>query len=80
METCPKVFWKEISDQFIIEENRFGIETEITAKIARIKPRIKIYEVGISYYVRIYEKGKKITWRNGIRAICAILKYNIIKK
>ena len=80
METCYKVFRKEILDQFIIEENRFGIEPEITAKIARIRPRIKIYEVGISYYGRTYEEGKKITWRDGIRAIYAILKYNIIKK
>jgi glycosyltransferase involved in cell wall biosynthesis len=80
METCYKVFRKEILDQFTIEENRFGIEPEITAKIARIRPRIKIYEVGISYYGRTYEDGKKITWRDGIRAIYAIIKYNLFRK
>jgi len=77
METCYKVFRKEILDQFTIEENRFGIEPEITAKIARIRPRIKIFEVGISYYGRTYEEGKKITWRDGVRAIYAIIKYNM---
>ena len=76
METCYKVFRKEILGQFTIEENRFGIEPEITAKIAKIRPRIKIFEVGISYYGRTYEEGKKITWRDGVRAIYAIIKYN----
>lgn len=76
METCYKVFRKEILDKFTIEENRFGIEPEITAKIAKIRPRIKIFEVGISYYGRTYEEGKKITWRDGVRAIYAIIKYN----
>jgi glycosyltransferase involved in cell wall biosynthesis len=79
METCYKVFRKEILDQFTIEENRFGMEPEITAKIARIRPRIKIYEVGISYYGRAYEDGKKITWRDGVRAIYVIIKYNLFK-
>ena len=59
METCYKVFRKEILNQFTIEENRFGIEPEITAKIAKIKPKIKIFEVGISYYGRTYDEGKK---------------------
>ena len=79
METCYKVFRKEILEQIIIEEDRFGFEPEITAKIAKIRPRIRIYEVGISYYGRTYEEGKKITWKDGIRAIYAILKYNIFR-
>ena len=77
METGYKVFRKEILDQFIIQEDRFGIEPEITAKIAKIKPKIKIFEVGISYYGRTYEEGKKITWKDGVRAIYVIVKYNI---
>ena len=77
METCYKVFRKEVLEQIIIEEDRFGFEPEITAKIAKIRPRIRIYEVGISYYGRTYEEGKKITWKDGIRAIYAILKYNL---
>ena len=77
METCYKVFRKEILDQFTIQEDRFGIEPEITAKIANIRPKIRIYEVGISYYGRTYEEGKKITWKDGVRAIYAIVKYNI---
>ena len=77
METGYKVFRKEILDQFIIQEDRFGIEPEITAKIAKIKPKIRIFEVGISYYGRTYEEGKKITWKDGVRAIYVIVKYNI---
>jgi len=76
METCYKVFRKEILNQISIEEDRFGIEPEITAKIAKIRPRVKIYEVGISYHGRTYEDGKKITWKDGLRAIYAIVKYN----
>ena len=79
METCYKVFRKEVLEQIIIEENRFGFEPEITAKIAKIRPRIRIYEVGISYHGRTYEEGKKITWKDGIRAIYAILKYNLFR-
>ena len=77
METGYKVFRKEILDQFTIQEDRFGIEPEITAKIAKIKPKIRIFEVGISYYGRTYEEGKKITWKDGVRAIYVIVKYNI---
>ena len=77
METGYKVFRKEILDQFTIQEDRFGIEPEITAKISKIKPKIRIFEVGISYYGRTYEEGKKITWKDGFRAIYVILKYNI---
>jgi glycosyltransferase involved in cell wall biosynthesis len=79
METCYKVFRKEVLDQITIEENRFGFEPEITAKISKIRPRLRIYEVGISYYGRTYEEGKKITWIDGFRAIYVILKYNLFR-
>ena len=75
METCFKVFKREILEQIEIEENRFGFEPEITAKIARLD--CVIYEVGISYFGRTYEEGKKIGWRDGFRALYAILKYNL---
>lgn len=77
METCYKLFKREIIQSIKIEENRFGIEPEITAKVARLKCRI--YEVGISYYGRSYEEGKKIGWKDGIRAIYCILKYGLFK-
>jgi glycosyltransferase involved in cell wall biosynthesis len=77
METCYKVFRREIIQSINIEENRFGFEPEITAKIAKLHCRI--YEVGISYYGRTYEEGKKIGWRDGVRAIYCILKYNLFK-
>jgi glycosyltransferase involved in cell wall biosynthesis len=77
METCYKVFRREIIQSISIEENRFGFEPEITAKIAKLHCRI--YEVGISYYGRTYEEGKKIGWRDGVRAIYCILKYNLFK-
>lgn len=76
METCYKAFRREIIRQISIEESRFGFEPEITAKIARL-PGCRIYEVGISYYGRTYVEGKKIGWRDGFRAIYAILKYNL---
>ena len=78
METCYKVMKREVVKQIAIEENRFGFEPEITAKIAKI-PDIVIYEVGISYYGRTYKEGKKIGWRDGFRALYAILKYNLFK-
>jgi glycosyltransferase involved in cell wall biosynthesis len=78
METCYKVFRREIIQKIKIEENRFGFEPEITAKIAKTKCRI--YEVGISYHGRTYSEGKKIGWKDGIRAIICILKYNIFSK
>ena len=78
METCYKLFRREIIQKIKIEENRFGFEPEITAKIARTECRI--YEVGISYYGRTYAEGKKIGWRDGFRAIYAILKYNLWAK
>ena len=75
METCYKAFRREIIQQIKIEENRFGFEPEITAKIAKLDCRI--YEVGISYYGRTYKEGKKIGWRDGFWAIWCILKYNL---
>ena len=75
METCYKAFRREIIQQIKIEENRFGFEPEITAKIAKLDCRI--YEVGISYYGRTYKEGKKIGWRDGVWAIWCILKYNL---
>ena len=80
METCYKVFRKEVLNQIEIEENRFGIEPEITAKISKIRPRLRIYEVGISYYGRTYDEGKKITYKDGFRAVYAIIKYNLFYK
>ena len=76
METCYKMFSREVIHSIEIKENRFGIEPEITAKMAKIKG-IRIYEVGISYYGRTYEEGKKIGWKDGFRAIYCILKYNL---
>lgn len=75
METCYKLFRTEIIKGIELQENRFGFEPEVTAKIARI-PGIRIYEVGISYYGRTYEEGKKINWRDGLRALWCILKYS----
>ncbi|RLD46090.1 MAG: glycosyltransferase family 2 protein [Bacteroidetes bacterium] len=79
METCYKLFRTDIIQNINLKENRFGFEPEITAKISRIK-NIRIYEVGISYYGRTFEEGKKIGWKDGIRAIYSILKYNIWSK
>lgn len=78
METCYKMFKTEIIQNIKLKENRFGFEPEITAKIARIQ-KIKIYEVGISYYGRTYEEGKKIGWKDGVRALYCILKYGLFK-
>lgn len=75
METCYKVFRREIIQSIQIEENRFGFEPEITAKVAKLHCRI--YEVGVSYYGRTYDEGKKIGWRDGFRAIYCIIKYNL---
>jgi len=77
MEVCYKVFRKEILQKFEIEEDRFGFEPEFTAKISRLNCRI--YEVGISYSGRTYGEGKKINWKDGVRAIYVILKYGIFK-
>jgi len=78
METCYKLFRTETIQNLKLRENRFGFEPEITAKISRI-PKIRIYEVGISYYGRTYEEGKKIGWKDGFRAIYCILKYGLFK-
>lgn len=79
METCYKLFRREIIQSIDLEEKRFGFEPEVTAKVSRI-PKIRIYEIGISYYGRTYEDGKKIGWRDGFRAIYCILKYNLFSK
>ncbi len=79
METCYKLFRTDIIQNINLKENRFGFEPEITAKISRVK-NIRIYEVGISYYGRTFEEGKKIGWKDGVRAIYSILKYNIWSK
>lgn len=78
METCYKLFRADIVKGLTLKENRFGFEPEVTAKISRIK-NIRIYEVGISYYGRTYEEGKKIGWKDGFRAIYCILKYGLFK-
>jgi glycosyltransferase involved in cell wall biosynthesis len=77
METCYKVFRREVLQRITIEENRFGFEPEITAKVAKLD--CAIYEVGISYYGRTYKEGKKIGWRDGFRALYAIVKYNVFR-
>ncbi len=77
METCYKAFKREVIQNISIEENRFGFEPEITAKVAKMGCRI--YEVGISYYGRSYAEGKKIGWKDGFRAIYCILKYNLFR-
>jgi glycosyltransferase involved in cell wall biosynthesis len=75
METCYKVFRREVIQSIPIEENRFGFEPEITVKVAR--RNLRIYEVGISYWGRTYEEGKKIGWKDGVRALYCLLKYSI---
>ena len=79
METCYKMFDAKILKNIDLKENRFGFEPEVTAKISRVN-KIRIYEVGISYYGRTYEEGKKIGWKDGVRAIYCILKYNIFSR
>lgn len=79
METCYKLFRTDIIQSLKLKENRFGFEPEVTAKVARIED-IRIYEVGISYYGRSYKDGKKIGWKDGFRAIYAILKYNLFSR
>lgn len=78
METCYKLFKREIIDKIKIEEKRFGLEPELTIKVARLKCRI--YEVGISYYGRTFKEGKKINWKDGFRAIYVIIKYGLFKR
>lgn len=78
METCYKLFRRDIIQGLKLKENRFGFEPEVTAKISRI-PKIRIYEVGISYYGRTYEEGKKINWKDGFRALYCIIRYGLFK-
>lgn len=77
METCYKVFRREVLEKITIEEDRFGFEPEITAKIARLK--LRIYEMGISYSGRTYSEGKKIGWKDGVSAVRCIVKYNLLR-
>jgi hypothetical protein len=78
METCYKAFRREVIEKISVEENRFGFEPEITAKIAKM--RLRIYEVAISYHGRTYDEGKKINWRDGFSALRCILKYNLLRR
>lgn len=78
METCYKLFRTDIIQNIKLKEKRFGFEPEVTAKIARV-PNVRIYEVGISYYGRTYEEGKKIGWKDGFRALWCIMKYNLFQ-
>ena len=77
METCYKTFRREVLEKIVIEENRFGFEPEITAKVSKLK--LCVYEVAISYHGRTYEEGKKINWRDGFSALRCILKYNFLR-
>jgi glycosyltransferase involved in cell wall biosynthesis len=79
METCYKLFQRETIQSILLKEKRFGFEPEVTAKISRVN-KIRIYEVGISYYGRTYEEGKKIGWKDAFRALYCILKYNIFDR
>jgi hypothetical protein len=75
MEVCYKVFRKSVLERITLKCDRFGFEPEITAKIAKMRPRLRIYEVGVAYYGRSYEEGKKITWKDGIKAILTIIRF-----
>lgn len=79
METCYKLFRREVLQSLDLREERFGFEPEVTAKVARI-PGVRIYEVGISYYGRTYAEGKKINWRDGVRALYCIGKYGVLRR
>jgi len=78
MEVCYKVFRKSVLDRIRVRCNRFGFEPEITAKVARLRPRLRIYEVGVAYYGRSYEEGKKITWWDGVKAIATIVRFRFM--
>lgn len=79
METCYKLIKADIAKSLNLKEKRFGFEPEVTAKLSRV-PKVRIYEVGISYYGRTYEEGKKIGWKDGFRAIYCIIKYNVFSR
>ena len=78
METGFKAFRREVIQKLTLEESRFGFEPEVTAKLAKFTPKLRIYEVAVSYYGRTYEEGKKIGWRDGVKALIAIIKYNLL--
>jgi glycosyltransferase involved in cell wall biosynthesis len=78
MEVCYKVFRREVLQRITLRCNRFGFEPEVTAKVAKLRPRIRIFEVGVAYYGRSYEEGKKIGWRDGIKAILAIIRFRFM--
>ena len=78
METCYKLFRTDIIKSLDLKENRFGFEPEVTAKVCRI-PNVRIYEVGISYYGRTFQEGKKINWKDGLKAVYCILRYNFFR-
>ena len=78
METCYKVFRREVLKRIELREKRFGFEPEVTARLARLSPRPVIYEVGIGYHGRTYQEGKKITWKDGLRALYCILRYRLL--
>jgi glycosyltransferase involved in cell wall biosynthesis len=75
MEVCYKVFRKSVLDRITLKCDRFGFEPEVTAKVARLRPRLRIYEVGVAYYGRSYEEGKKITWKDGVKAVLTIVRF-----
>lgn len=78
METCYKTFRREVLQKITIEENRFGFEPEITAKVSKLN--VRVYEVAISYYGRTYDEGKKINWKDGLSALRCIIKYNFLRR
>ena len=79
METCYKVFRRDILEKVTLQENRFGFDPEITAKVSHLNPKPRIFEVGIGYAGRTYDEGKKIGWRDGLRVIACILRYNLFR-
>lgn len=78
MEVCYKVFKTDVIRRIRLKSNRFGFEPEVTAKISKLRPRLKIYEVGVAYHGRSYEEGKKITWKDGVSAVYCILRYQFL--
>jgi glycosyltransferase involved in cell wall biosynthesis len=77
MEVCYKVFRKQVLDQITLKCDRFGFEPEVTAKVAKIRPRLRIFEVGVAYYGRSYDEGKKITWKDAVKAVLTILRFAV---
>ena len=79
METCYKVFRRDILEKVTLQEDRFGFDPEITAKVSHLNPKPRIFEVGISYAGRTYDEGKKIGWQDGLRVVASILRYNLFR-